>query len=368
MSIKFICSCGKHLKARDEMARRRSVCPRCGQPVGIPSGEPTHPGTAAAPLTPAERLRLAARRGAARAAESGTATPPQRRSAPPASAPRDRVGALMLALVTGRRAPGSRGGERALETRWHHYLVYPFHDWRVWVGPALLLAALAAAALLVGPRLFAEPPDDLAARWAVRLSGALVLFVVVGYPCNFLGGVLRSAAGGDGSAGRWAGHTFAGGVTAAALWLGCFLAGPVVPAAVAAAYWMQCGDPGLVDWLILAELGILAVGYLLLVLAAVSERGRLRDANPLHVIDLAHRLGFRAAAAALAGSALALAHGLLGMVAAEGLHRGPAGALLLAACCFSGMFWATVLFRLLGVWCHRSRAAEKENASSVGRQ
>ncbi|HEY7307870.1 MAG TPA: hypothetical protein VH643_00785 [Gemmataceae bacterium] len=45
MSIKFICSCGKHLRARDEMAARRSMCPRCGAPVGIPSLQPTHGGT-----------------------------------------------------------------------------------------------------------------------------------------------------------------------------------------------------------------------------------------------------------------------------------------------------------------------------------
>src|SRR5579871_6490204 len=58
MSIKFICSCGKHLRARDEMAARRSMCPRCGAPVGVPSMRPTHAGTVAAPLTPQERRRL----------------------------------------------------------------------------------------------------------------------------------------------------------------------------------------------------------------------------------------------------------------------------------------------------------------------
>ena len=139
---------------------------------------------------------------------------------------------------------------------------------------------------------------------------------------------------------------------------GLFLAGPVVFAGVAAAYWIECGDPGVVDWLILTELAVLTVGYGLLVLAAVAERGRLRDANPLHVIDLAHRLGWRAGAMALAGSALAVAHGLLGVVAAEELHHTEAlGVLLLAACWLSGMFWATLLFRLLGVWCQRSRSA-----------
>ena len=58
MSIKFVCSCGKHLRARDEMAARRSMCPRCGAPVGVPSLRPTHAGTQAAPLTPQERRRL----------------------------------------------------------------------------------------------------------------------------------------------------------------------------------------------------------------------------------------------------------------------------------------------------------------------
>src|SRR5438132_12623830 len=59
MAIKFICGCGKHLRARDEMASRRSVCPRCGAPVGIPSLRPTNPGTALGPMTPDERRRAA---------------------------------------------------------------------------------------------------------------------------------------------------------------------------------------------------------------------------------------------------------------------------------------------------------------------
>src|SRR6266513_2910473 len=57
MSIKFVCSCGKHLRARDEMAARRSVCPRCGAPVGIPSKQAANSAITAKPLTSAERLR-----------------------------------------------------------------------------------------------------------------------------------------------------------------------------------------------------------------------------------------------------------------------------------------------------------------------
>ena len=40
MAIKFICSCGKHLKARDEMAARRSVCPACGNPTVLRPAPP----------------------------------------------------------------------------------------------------------------------------------------------------------------------------------------------------------------------------------------------------------------------------------------------------------------------------------------
>src|SRR5262245_2708252 len=57
MSIKFVCTCGKHLRARDEMAMRRAVCPRCGQPVGIPGRDPVQPGSALHPLSPDERRR-----------------------------------------------------------------------------------------------------------------------------------------------------------------------------------------------------------------------------------------------------------------------------------------------------------------------
>jgi hypothetical protein len=339
VSIKFICSCGKHLRARDEMARRRSICPRCGQPVGIPALRPTHPGTAAAPMTPSERVRLAARTG----------TPA------PRAASRDRTGALMLALLTGRRSHGRRA-ERTLEAHWYDYLTYPWHDWGVWLGPALLLALLTAVVLLIAPRVLDQPPESGAARGILAWAGALVLFVVAGYPCNFLGGVLRSAARGEGTADGWPGHTFAAVVKASAEWLICFLAGPVVFAAVAAVYWMRCGDPGPVDWLILAELGALALGYQMLALAAVHERGRLRDANPLPVIDLAHRLGWRAAVVAMAGVVVAMGHVLLGVLGAENLHRtGWAGALLLAGCWLCGLYCATVLFRLLGVWCYRTQ-------------
>src|SRR5688572_25831458 len=58
MSIKFSCKCGKHLRARETLAGKRSVCPACGELVGVPSLQPTHRGTPAAPLSAAEKAKL----------------------------------------------------------------------------------------------------------------------------------------------------------------------------------------------------------------------------------------------------------------------------------------------------------------------
>src|SRR5437899_11197063 len=58
MAIRFFCKCGKKLKARDEMAGRRSMCPRCGSPVGIPGLKPTHAGATLGPMSLKDRLRF----------------------------------------------------------------------------------------------------------------------------------------------------------------------------------------------------------------------------------------------------------------------------------------------------------------------
>lgn len=70
MSITFTCLCGKRLKARESSAGRRTQCPRCGEPVGIPlSAGPVAPpssrkeaadaATAAARVGPAATIPAA---------------------------------------------------------------------------------------------------------------------------------------------------------------------------------------------------------------------------------------------------------------------------------------------------------------------
>jgi hypothetical protein len=109
-----------------------------------------------------------------------------------------------------------------------------------------------------------------------------------------------------------------------------------------------------VDWFILAELGLVAVGYWLLAIVAVQRRDRLRDANPAAVAALVGELGVRVVPAALAAAAAALGHGLLAFTALGELREETfVGLPRLAACWASGLFLATCWFRLLGGWCQR---------------
>jgi hypothetical protein len=361
MTIKFVCSCGKRLRARDEMAARRSMCPRCGAPVGVPSGQPAVRGATAGPMTPAERVR--ARRH----------LPPPRpfdpsvvEAEPPSPQPFDPSRAEPEGA---RKRPAPRRGRGRgwpLEQHWYQCLLYPCRAWPLVLGLTAVLTVLTAAVTLALPQIVLELHGGPPQRWLFCLPGLLVVVLVSGYPCAFLDCTLTSAAAGEARYVRWPGANFGMGVKSAVTWLVCFLVGPVVPAVTGFLYWLYCGDPDVLDWLILAELGVLTVGSWLLLLLAVSRRDRLRDANPARVEELVDRLGHRLVAVVFAASVVALAHGYWLVVALLELHRDFSAILLIAGCWFSALFLCTFLFRLLGVWCHRSLgdppAAVKGNA------
>jgi len=215
------------------------------------------------------------------------------------------------------------------------------------------LTAASGGAVLVLPGVLADPPSEPVLQWFFWLFWLIILLLIIGYPCRLLQTVLESSAAGKVSEVPWRGNPLALFVQSGAIWVICFLAGPVVPAGIALWYWVQVGDVGLVDRLILGELAAFAVSYWVLALAAVCQRGRLRDANPIAVIDCAHRLGYRAAVAAILAFTLVLTHGRLAVAGAAVLHQTPVqGWLLLGICWVSALFWATFLFRLLGLWCY----------------
>jgi hypothetical protein len=352
MSIKFICSCGKHLRARDEMAARRSMCPRCGAPVGVPSRQPTHRGAPAAPLSPQERVRLAQQRPrtaalaedgiqTAAAVEGLTATAPPP-GAPAVAAPAD---AGEVVVLRGRR-------RRAPDTRWQHCLLYAFRAWALLLGLGFFLATLTG-----GTALTLAERDDLRADpwrgWLLGWIGVVLGGTLLGFAVGFLDCSLAAAAAGEVRRVRWSGSDLGLAVRSLVRWLVAFLTGPVLGVAAGVYYWLHAGELTFLDGVILAELGVLTLAVWLLAVAAAGWRDRTLDANPLRAAELAYRLGPRTLLVLVAAAGL-LAHGWLMLAAVEELHRSPfSGWLGLIACWVGALFLATFLFRLLGVWCHR---------------
>jgi hypothetical protein len=365
MSIKFVCSCGKRLRARDEMAARRSVCPRCGSPVGIPSLRPNHPEIQHGPMTPAERVREQMRRlireapppegapalgiGVAGVGRGATVVP-QRASEEPAlpEPPKPKLA----------KPPIRRGGHYcshcrgSIEGGWYLSLLYPLR------GVGRILAMAAALTVLIVVNSFAIP-EALAAdvqpagRVLYVAPSVICSIVVVGYLCAFLDCVLAATAAGD------ARHVVSPGndpkfiLRSALVWTVCFLAGPVVIASVALLYWIRCGDPDWVDWLILAQLCLVAVSYWLLVLVTVARRDRILDATPMRAAALFELLGYRILGGVLLGAGIIIGHAFAVIAASQVLHRDlGAGIVGLVLACTSGLFWTTFLFRLLGGWLH----------------
>lgn len=351
MSIKFICSCGKHLRARDEMAARRSMCPRCGAPVGVPSLRPTHTGTAAAPLTPQDRVRLN-RIKSSREALNAVTSSPEESQAKESQAIQAVAHPRSLFDRLRRRTPKVRRS-RQLEEHWYQCLTSPLLNFSILLRLALISSLWLSGVILAVPKMpsLTEMTLQDGIPW---VCGVLVLLLIVAYAYTTVECALTAALAGKGPTYFWPGLAAGLPLKSSLRWLYCFLAGPIVPASLAVYFWFYGGDLKFGDWAIVAELGVFAAGYWFLAIASANERNRLRDANPVRVGQLVHRLGYRAVVPVLIAPALGFAHMLAGLSALAMLHdKTFVGWLLLTGCWFSALFWSAFLFRLLGVWCYR---------------
>jgi hypothetical protein len=362
MAIKFICTCGKHLRARDEMAARRAFCPRCGNPVGIPSLQPTHVGTPAHVLTPAERLRR--RRVPAPGLNPPGVGPPEPVPAAPSATVPEPPDFADPSLVTLRSADGlpasppTRARPRTLAGA-QQWMLRESLPW-FYAGRAMLLVFGLALALTGATGLIVFVLPDVLNRqmesqgpWPALLLGA-PSFAILAYYWGLLRCVFASAAAGEVWLARWPGFDVDLILRSTARGFFCFLAGPLVPAAAGVFFWLGSGDLVLIDRLILAELAIATIAYWVLVVTAVNAGNRLRDASPPNVVELISRLGWRAPATVVTASALLLAAGLVGCSGlAEIAESSGRGWLLLAGSWFGGLVVLILLFHLLGRWWHR---------------
>jgi hypothetical protein len=230
----------------------------------------------------------------------------------------------------------------------------------------------AGMAILVLP-LLAEPPADSWAPAVFHFSCLVIFVSAVVMPFNFLESVAASAAASKVQFIRGSCNAVLATLHSVANSLTSFLAGPVLIAGVGWLYWlswMYFGDPSAVDWVILAELEVVGVAYWLYTLLAVSDRGQLRDLNPLAVADLAHRLSWGGLAVVLAAAVALLAHCVVLLTAADKLPSAALhGGAILAAASFSGVFWSTFFGRWLVVRCsHRDRPAPARRGANTQQQ
>jgi hypothetical protein len=360
LTIKFVCSCGKHLRARDEMAARRSLCPRCGAPVGIPSLKPHHAG-AAGPMTPMERRRQA--RFAPAIADEAPSPPPR----PPAPPERETqphephpLDSHLVRLLSHRGKRRRHLTTRHLEKSWSACVVYPLRAWRLCLGLTLFLMLCSVSLAASLPALFGGldvEPMLLGVLQGVAVALAVLL---VSLPAGFLDCMLISAVKGEVYYILWSGNPLLTAALGGARWLSCLLAGPVVFAVIGYLYWLNWGIPTPLDWLILAELAVAGACWWIFALLTAAERGWLHGLNPLAVADLAHRLGWRALGWVVLAAVVLLGHGLALVVGVVWAVEEPGGWPILAAGCAGGVFWSTVFCRWLGVCCHRKNQAGVE--------
>jgi hypothetical protein len=386
MGINLVCSCGTPLWAGDAMAARHIECPRCGAVVGVPSLQVARPGSEANWVM-AEEGRHGARLPSPRTVADAEEVVHALRAWP-------QVVGLGLAWAACVACPA------ALLPALHNppadpALLLPLAG--CWLLVTLALAGvtsglldctLAGAATGEAPRM-PWPETDLlvvlrrlgrwvctvAASWGRRRSRAddRVEFVrrSLGLGPTAAGHGRRvprrqPAGGPRGRGGAALGRAVTDlllEVRTLGRWLFAFLAGPAPLAVAGFFYWLHGGDLGLLDWLILAEMGVLAVSYWVLAVAAAGERERWLDANPLAVARLVARLGDRALVVAVA-ALVALAHGWLAVAALAEVYRSAWAWLWLACGGLSGLFLATFLFRLLGVGCYGRPALPPWDRSS----
>lgn len=390
MSIKFFCTCGQPLSARADSAGRRSLCPRCGAPVGVPSLKPTHPGTPVAPMTPAERRQLAAQR-----------VEPISPFEPPTPAPAAPAAELgyRLVLVEESQKPAARNDMYALRVddpdseanremqeavaehvqqvrrvrRWRRKrpqyverngfdcLMYPFRAFGLVALLATGLTVLAALLLFV---LFNDAENfdyGQIVFWGVLGSAA------VAYTCGFLSCTLHAGSVGDASCVRWPGIDFMLMLKSVLTATVSFLPGPAVFAAVGWWFWLKTGDLTLVDRLVLWELGLAACLSWLLAFTAVTIKDRLAAAWPGTSVAVALKLGRGLIPLALVSAAVFWVHaGWLLFTLQVRANEPAAGISLLFLCCLSFLFWATFVCRWLGIsWFHAQSQVAHGTANSA---
>jgi hypothetical protein len=353
MAIVFQCRCGKHLKARENNAGRRTICPNCGAPVGIPTRRPTHRG--------AEHLSTAI----IPTARNISATPAaQRNQRTTAKSPTSSGGALRNMFP--RRSRSSRrcrsraqGPEIRLrhQPRWMKLCspTRPISSQAAdpIIAGVFLIGVISAAIAVSGGFTIQLLPRALQDGWLALphspliAVAATIFALAMTYAASFVGQTMVESV--EGRLSEW---QFDVELERAAKFAVCGLAsllsGPVLFLAGGVLYWMNCGRMTPLDGIILAELALAGVASWLALCCGSAAIGQLALTSPAKFRDAMRCLGYRGLAGMLAASILITLHLTAALFLCRLIQNDEQGAMLaLAGCAFSGMIVTTLLLSQL---------------------
>ena len=323
MAIHFFCVCGKHLKAQRDMAGRITLCPACGEHVKIPPPEAT-------------RRSVPRFMKAERAPAAGSDPGPR----------------LPEVHFRGERRPALVSHREQPETGWYGTLVYtlPALPWLLFLAAGL---AITSALLLDGWADFLRPGFRQRLHLEVFIPCALAIPALLVCATALMSGVLALAT--EGSLKVIFRPSFDELLRASAQWLVCLAAGPALFLGSAALYWIHCGDPHAVDWMIVTELLGLGSGVLLAALLATCPPGGFRRLHPAGLLLPVRLMGWW-----FFGASLFFSSGLLAFCSFVGFAAGRLHAARLAGALWLGPGWfvalstAAFFFRRLGLRYYRA--------------
>lgn len=217
---------------------------------------------------------------------------------------------------------------------------------------------LLLAVVPVGVSVAASQIDTRQNQSLVQAAFCLLLLVYLLYGLLFLGRVLVASALGQARHPRLWGWSLAVLLEGVGRWVWGCSAGLAIGGIPAVAYWVTCGDLDVVDRFLLFELASLGALYAQLALAAALLHDDVWAANPLRITRALCRLG-KSYVPCCVVTTLAL---LLCALAYSILFEGPRAAGFFEQ---PGALWAftafvfyeaMVVFRVLGLFCHRQAA------------
>ena len=371
MTIKFVCSCGKRLRARDDLAARRLACPRCGKPVGIPNSNHSPYTPLIDPLAPPSRP---APRQEAESTSPGWE--PNEAAARAAAELADRLrllgddGFVELTAASARAKaaapiayrPSMFRQSRDPGTRWYHCLLFP----RAAVTRILVLGCLLGLFAVVAPievrvLLTSDSTQAPADRLVYGVGLVVAMLALLSQISALFVCVLAAERTGQLSVADLSVRQVGLALRGLAVVVCTGLGGPVVLAGLCLWFWIHTGQLQLVDWMILGELLFVLAGYWLFALAEVCLSRWPRPANPMGVARLIHQLGPLSLVAAGLAWGLAMLFVAFLKRALQAVE-GQLGLLTILGYAVLCIFWGSIVLRLTGMWCRLS-ALEKPELS-----